>query len=97
LFDDLREVFRRTIHDRNLEIVDLDKRIVDIQSTQRSEKMLDCREHHAGAHQCRCVTAMRNGFDCGWNLEAPEIGAAKHVSRVRRSGDETNVNWNSSV
>jgi hypothetical protein len=40
---------------------------------------------------------MRNGFDCGWDLEAPKIGATKHISRVRWSGDETNVNRDSSV
>jgi hypothetical protein len=40
---------------------------------------------------------MRNGFDCGWNLEASEIGATKYVSRIGRSREETNVNRNSSV
>src|SRR6185436_18584158 len=86
--DDLREVFRRTIHDRNLEVVDFDKGIVDVQSTQCGKKMLYSREHNAGTHQCSCVTAMRNGLDGRRDLEAAEIGATKHVSCIRRSGEE---------
>ena len=40
---------------------------------------------------------MRNGFDCCRNFEAAEIGAAKDVSSIGWSWDETNMDRNSSV
>jgi hypothetical protein len=35
--DDLGKVFSRTIHDRDLEVVDFDEDVVDSESTQRGQ------------------------------------------------------------
>jgi hypothetical protein len=90
--DDLREVFRLAVHDRNLKIVDLDENIVDTQSSQRRQQMLDSGEHHTGSHQGRGVAAVRNRLNSRRDLKAAEIGATKNVSRVRRSRNEPDLN-----
>lgn len=59
--------------------------------------MLDGGEHYACAHQRSRITAVRHRLDVRGNLEPTQIGATKHVTRVRRRRDESNVNRNSGV
>src|SRR6185369_1189365 len=59
--------------------------------------MLDGGQHHTGPHQGRGVAAVRDRLDRGGNPKAAEIGAAKYVACVRRSGDQPYVDGNSRV
>ena len=40
---------------------------------------------------------MRHGFDSRGNFKATEIGAAKHVTRIRRRGYEPDLNRDGSM
>ena len=40
---------------------------------------------------------MSNGLDVGRNFEAAKIGAAKNVTRIRRRGNQPNMDGNGGV
>src|SRR6266571_4488030 len=95
--DHVRKDFGGTIHDRYLEVVDFNEGVVDSQTAQRRQQMLDRRQHHTCAHQRRGVAAIRDGLDGSRNLEAAQIGAPKNVSGVGWRRQKTNMHWHACV
>ena len=95
--DDLREVFRGTVHDGNFEIVDFDERVIDTESTQSSEQVFDSRKHDTSAHQRGRITTMSDGLDCCRNFEAAKVRTAEYITGIGWSGDEADLDRNSSV
>ena len=89
--DHLREVVRRAVHDRKLQVVNLYVRVVNAESAQSGEQMLDGREHNARAHQRRRVRAVRDALDGGRNLEVVQICAYEDVACVGRRGPQPQV------
>ena len=74
----------------NLEVVELDIRIVDAHTVQRREQVLDRRNPHASAHQRCRISDSRNRSDIGSKLEIVEIDASKNDSLTGRSRKNSN-------
>ena len=95
--DHFREGFRRAIHNRNFQVIDVDVGVIHPAATQGREQMLDRRKHDARAHQRCGIAAMRDRFNRGRNFKAPQVSAAKNVPGIRWRGQQTHLHRNRGV
>ncbi len=83
--DQFDKIFARTVHDRDLDVVEFDKTIIDAAATQGGKKVFAGGKHDAAAHQRRRVAAMRDIFDRRRYLEIIKIRPDKYITRILRS------------
>src|SRR5262245_31066024 len=80
---------RASIQNGNLEIVELDICVVDTYPVERGQKMLNCRNPHAAAHERGRICDARDRPDISSKFEIIEIDAAEHDALAGGSGKDS--------
>src|SRR5258705_12144124 len=89
--DNLGKIFRRSIHDGDLEVINLYKNIINAEPTQGRQQMFYGREHYTGAHERRCIATVSDGLNGCRNLEATKVRATEYITGIRRCRNETHM------